>query len=436
MILSSSTIFTRNRLLSALVATTLVACGGGGSADDAGQGSSSSSSSTSSTSSSSSSSSSSSASSVDGLTIEPDFQLHALAQFPVGVAVSAASESFSIFSATDAEARQTVIVEHFDQLTAGNIMKMSYLHPQEDTYAFDDADQLVNFAASNGMTVHGHALVWHSCYQVPTWIAENENGQCVARYTGDWETMLRSHVTSIVSHFAADDVVASWDVVNEAVDTAEVNGETVGIWRDSVFNQQLPPSQEGDIPQYIRIAFSAAREADPDVDLYYNDYDNTANEARLNKTLQIADALNAEGLIDGVGFQMHIYMAWPTLDHLANAFQQVVDRGLKVKLTELDIPIHDPYTGRNPVDTFTAELAEEQRMRYCQVVTTYLNTVPAEQRGGVTVWGLTDDESWLIQQLYDGEYEVWPLLFNSELQAKPALQGVADAFSSTPCITE
>lgn len=357
--------------------------------------------------------------------METDIQLYTLADFPVGVAVSAANEPFSIFNDTDGGDRRDVIVRHFSEMTAGNIMKMSYLHPQEETYTFDDADQLVNFAKSNGMKIHGHALVWHPDYQVPDFM----NG-----YQGDWEAMLTEHVQTIVNHF--DDTVVSWDVVNEAVDQSQANG-----WRRSLFYNAFPEPAEGEIPEYIRVAFQAARDANAEIDLYYNDYDNTANPVRLEKTLEIAEALNADGIIDGVGFQMHIYMDYPSLDQFENAFQQVVDMGLKVKITELDIPVVNPYGGTPPaLPDYDETLAGEQKLRFCQVAEVYLETVPPAQRGGITVWGLADNESWLMNQFRNAtgaDYEdVWPLLFNADLSTKPALLGVAEALAGETCTTD
>ncbi|UTF61847.1 endo-1,4-beta-xylanase [Gilvimarinus sp. DA14] len=422
-----------------VLAAALTACGGGSgggtttppaSSSSSSSVESSSSSSSSSVESSSSSSSTSSSVSSDGpIAIEPDFDLYAItpSDFPVGVAVSAANENYSIFNHSDAAERQSVISRHFSQLTAGNIMKMSYLHPQEDTFTFGDADQLVGFAATNGMTVHGHALVWHSGYQVPDFMNN---------YDGDFAAMLSDHVTGVVEHFETEfpGVVTSWDVVNEAVDQGAGDG-----FRRSVFYNELPPASEGEIPEYLKVAFQAARDAAPDVDLYYNDYDNTANETRLNKTLQIAEALNEEGTIDGVGFQMHVYMTYPSLSHFENAFQQVVDLGLKVKITELDVAVVNPYGGGGApaLPEYDEQLADEQKQRFCEITQVYLDTVPANLRGGFTVWGLTDDESWLMNQFanaaganYD---DVWPLLFNANLSAKPALQGVADAFTGQGC---
>jgi len=440
--------------ISALMAAMLTACGGssGGSIAPSSSSSSeesssssesasseeSSSSSSSSSSEESSSSSSSSSSSEDGssafFSIEPDFQLYTLAEFPVGVAVSAGNEPYSIFSHGDAVQRQDLVTEHFNELTAGNIMKMSYLQPSEGNFSFTDgggdANEMVGFAAINGMTVHGHSLVWHSDYQVPNFMRD---------YDGDFAEMLATHVTEIVNYFEEEypGTVISWDVVNEAI--TDNPGQDENGWRRSLFYNELPPASESDIPEYIRQSFQAARDTGADIDLYYNDYDNTANSFRLNKTLEIADALAEDGLIDGVGFQMHVYMDYPSLSDFENAFEEVVERGLKVKITELDVAVVNPYgAGEPPAQPdYDEELAGAQKQRFCDIARVYLETVPAEFRGGFTVWGLTDDESWLMNQFSNAagaDYDdVWPLLFNGDLSAKPALQGVADAFQGNAC---
>ncbi len=422
-------------LTTTLMALGLTACGGGNSGPPLEfpdrSSSASSSSSSSSESSSESSSSSSTSSESEFFTVAADYNLYAEApsDFPVGVAVSAADENYSIFNHGDAQDRQDVITTHFNQLTAGNIMKMSYLHPNEDNFTFEDADQLVNFAASNGMTVHGHALLWHPDYQVPNFMRNYGEG---------WQEMLTAHVEGILDHFDPE-VVVSWDVVNEAI-SFDGDGDGNG-WRETVFYDYAPPTEDDEVPEYIDVMYQAARAAQPDVDLYYNDYDNTANADRLAKTLEIAEHLDGQGLIDGVGFQMHVYMTYPSLNDFENAFQEVVDMGLKVKVTELDVAVVNPYGGGAP-DTLTydAELAGEQKQRFCEITKVYLDTVPENQRGGFTVWGLTDDESWLMNQFANAagaEYDdVWPLLFNADLSAKPALQGVTDAFRGDACNNE
>src|SRR5690606_439920 len=129
----------------------LTACGGSGGSDGSSGNQTSSKAASSSVASSPASSSSSSASADDG----PIASLHTLVDFPVGVSVSAGPESQSLLANTANGAAQRNVVEtHFSQLTAGNIMKMSYLHPEEDRYHFDDADALIEYAKGKGLSTH------------------------------------------------------------------------------------------------------------------------------------------------------------------------------------------------------------------------------------------------------------------------------------------
>lgn len=392
----------------------LAACGGGsgGSSSPVPMPGSSSVSSSSSVESSVASSSSSSSSSA------PDISLKALADFPVGVAVSAGTETYSILrDNANATAQRTIIEQHFDQITAGNIMKMSYLHPGIDTFAFTQADELLNYATDNDIDMHAHALVWHSDYQVPGWMKT---------FVGDkaaWSAMMKNHVEGVAAHYSGR--VASWDVVNEAF-------EDNGSYRNSIFFQKMGKD-------YIEEAFTNARAADQNADLYYNDYNISPGGAKLNAVLAMVDDFQERNIpIDGIGFQMHVYMAWPSAATIKSSFKAVVDRGLKVKITELDIPFNNPYDGsynypNNYIAVLTPALAQTQKVRYCEIVKAYMEVVPAEQRGGITVWGVWDGDTWLNQALFNNNHKDWPLLFDLDFQPKPALEGFANALTGKAC---
>jgi len=351
--------------------------------------------------------------------------LHALVEFPIGIAVSGPGEHDNLLRDNAAgEAERVVVEQHFNQLTAGNIMKMNYLHREWGEYDYSNADQLVDYADDNDMTMHGHALVWHSCYQVPDW---------VKNFNDDPSTFLRqlaTHTETIAAHYAGR--VESWDVVNEAFQdngnhrvgaaSCENNGEV------SLFYHHAG----GD--DYLETAFVAARAGDPDADLYYNDFNLSDDSNKLAAVLEMAKDFQARSVpINGIGFQMHIHMDWPSTDAIRSSFQKVVDLGLKVKITELDIPYHNPHGGGDPkYPGYTVEFAEAQKKRYCEVVKTYMDTVPEEKRGGLTIWGLTDGSSWLNSTFFNGN-QSWPLLFSDDLQPKPAMMGVADALRGKPC---
>jgi len=313
----------------------------------------------------------------------------------------------------DMPEKQITVINEFNQITPGNIMKMSYLHPQENSYTFNNADLLVDWAVANGIGVHGHTFIWHSDYQVPGWMQG---------YSGDFQAMLDEHVTTIAEHYAGR--VQSWDVVNEVID------ENNNCWRNSLFYQRLGAD-------FVANAFRAARAGDPNADLYYNDYDSEGgNTTKFQCLLDLVDNLVADGApIDGVGFQMHVQIDWPSTSTIASAFQEIVDRGLKVKVTELDVPLNNPWasTPFPQYTSFTDEAAAVQKARYKSIMQTYLDVVPPELRGGFTIWGIWDGESWLFD--LDGRQGVedWPLLFtgpsNGPFEPKPAYYGLIEALT-------
>ena len=118
--------------------------------------------------------------------------------------------------------------------------------------------------------------------------------------------------------------------------------------------------------------------------------------------------------------------------------KKVVDKGLKVKITELDVAVNNPYSGGwpgNKITSFTNTVALAQKKRYCEIVKAYMDTVPAAQRGGISVWGTTDANTWITTApaAYNGEAIAWPLLFDNNYNDKPALRGFADGLEGTAC---
>ena len=333
--------------------------------------------------------------------------------FNIGVAVPAGGFGNSIIDRPEVK---TIVEQHFNQLSAENIMKQTYLQPEQGEFFYDDADELVKYAKDHSLTVHGHVFVWHS--QIADWMQE---------FVGDkdaWIAMMEDHVTQVATHFeeAGDnDTVTSWDVVNEAFmengkyrgAKTTTDGADVSVWFENIGAEFIPR------------AFSAARAADPDADLYYNDYNLIWNGDKLDAVIDMVNNIQADGVpIDGIGFQSHISVNSPNIATIQAHLQKVVDirPKIKVKITELDVRMNNEDGA--PLTYLTSERADEQKQYYYDIVKTYLETVPVDQRGGITVWGVIDGDSWL--QNWPEPTTEWPLLFFNDYTAKPALQGFAD----------
>ncbi|GEA49891.1 beta-xylanase [Vibrio inusitatus NBRC 102082] len=325
----------------------------------------------------------------------------------LGVALPAGQASNSIFKRPDLE---TVTVQHFNQITAENIMKPSYMQPEQDVYEFDDTDRFVAFAEQNGMSVHGHMLVWHKRIAD---FKQNCSGsiQC-SQYMTD-------HIATVVGHY--EDRIVSWDVVNEAFTDDYGSGSDYRNYDNPAHGVEGSVWYREIGKDYIPIAFLAANAADPNALLYYNDYQLERDNDKLRITLEMINELQVEDVpIHGIGFQMHITHDVPSSSQLRSALQQAVDTGLLVKITEMDVRMNE----YGNVSCYNTTVAQAQQKRYQEVVTTYLEIVPEGQRGGISFWGVTDEDSW-IPDFY--EVPDWPLLFDESLNQKHALVGVANA---------
>ncbi|GGY64934.1 beta-xylanase [Cellvibrio zantedeschiae] len=320
-----------------------------------------------------------------------------LAKFPIGMEVSAANQERSIFNYPS---QLPTIEKHFNSLVAGVIMKMSFLHPNENEFFYTDADKLNAYAIDHNMLLHGHTLIWHWDSQIPPWMK---------KYTGDWSAMLNNHVTQICTHFAGK--VSSWDVVNEALDESDPSG-----FRQSIFYQRIGK-------KYIENAFVAARKADPNAVLYYNEYNIESSDTKLNLLLTMLDDFKSRNIpVDGVGFQMHLDLFNPSIDQIKRSFKAVADRGYKIRISELDMPVN-----YNSTLVLSDAVAQQQKERYKSIVKAYLDSVPESQRTGITFWGLVDGESWY--NFIGLPAKEWPLLFNDDYSPKPAFYGVAEALA-------
>jgi endo-1,4-beta-xylanase len=352
--------------------------------------------------------------------------LRELASFPIGAAVTNnEGPSFNILTNTS---EQALVEKHFGEMTSGNIMKMSYLQPSQGNFTFTNADAFVDYAKSNDINIHGHALLWHSEYQVPPFMKDWSGS------AADFIAAIEDHVTEIVTHYKAKGNVVSWDVVNEALNDATPSDfRTTGPTGSTFY------VKSGNSSVYIEKAFQAARAADPEVTLYYNDYNIDQNNAKTTKLVEMLTDFQTRSIpIDGVGFQMHVFMDYPIIADISAAMKKVVDKGLKVKITELDVAVNNPYSGGWPgskIASFTETVALAQKKRYCEIVKAYLDTVPAAQRGGISVWGTTDANTWLTTATaaYNGEAIAWPLLFDGNYNDKPALRGFADGLEGVAC---
>jgi endo-1,4-beta-xylanase len=331
--------------------------------------------------------------------------LRDVAPFPVGTAVGP----------QDVTGRPAeLLVRHFDQVTPENAMKPVVVQPAEGVFDFGPMDQVLDAAVAAGLTVHGHTLVWYR--STPDWFFLHEDGTPLTDDPADRALLLdrlETHARAIADHLAERygdaDPVTSWDVVNEALDPDQDDG-----LRRSRWYQVLGPG-------YVAQAFTIAREVfGPDVTLYLNDYDTDAPDRRRALVALVQDLQAAGAPVDAVGHQMHLRLG-SSVDRVDQTLDAVAALGVRQAVTELDVAV----TGRDEqLDALPADRLDEQGEVVEALVRTF--AAHAESLEFVSVWGLYDTRSWLRTWPRDRPFEA-PLLFDDDLQAKPAFWGFVRA---------
>jgi endo-1,4-beta-xylanase len=230
---------------------------------------------------------------------------------------------------------------------------------------------------------------------------------------------MKKYITTTMTHYTGK--IAAWDIVNEAfLDNGQIRTNTnYTIPAANVSNQFLYGQYIGskyDANNYILHAFTYAKAADPVPLRFINDYNLEYSTAKTDSMKALVTFVNKNGqLIDGIGTQLHITLS-TSLTGIDYAFKTLASTGLKIRISELDVALNTSKSGTYTPD---ATALSNQSAMYKYVIQSYIKNVPAAQRYGVTVWGVSDTDSWLNTTTTPDA----PLLFDTKYAKKPAYSG-------------
>lgn len=295
----------------------------------------------------------------------------------------------------------STIWTQFDVLTAENAMKPDATQPTEGNFTFTNAKEVLEFAQMKDMKVHGHVLCWHQ--QTPSYQGNGKTREEALQ-------QLHDHIYNVVTELSDNDQIMSWDVVNEAIDDgAELGAD--GDYKKCLRSNQWTSSIGYD---YIEYAFMYAEEAinevNPDIKLYYNDY-NLDQNGKAKIVVAMVKELQSKGIrIDGVGMQGH-YNTDTSVSSVANSIDMFRDLGVSVSVSELDVCVYGANNG-----TITEAQEIQQAQKYAQLFQVYKENSDIIER--VTFWGHCDASSW--------RSEYAPCIYDKSGKAKEAFYAVAD----------
>lgn len=310
-----------------------------------------------------------------------------------------------------------LVKEQFNAIVAENCMKSEVIHPEENRYDFTLPDRFVEFGEQEGLWITGHTLIWHS--QLSPWFCVDSTGKQVSKEV--LEQRMKDHIYTVVGRYKGR--IKGWDVVNEAI-------LDDGSYRKSPFYEILGE-------EFIPLAFQFAHEADPEAELYYNDY-SMAHPAKREAVVKLVQQLKERGLrIDAVGLQGHMTMDFPKVREFEKTIEAIAATGVKVMITEFDLtalPAPDPHVGANVAASFeykkemnpypeglpdTVSYAWNKRMgEFLELFIKHRDKISR-----VTAWGVCDGDSWRNDWPIRGRTD-YALFFDRNYQPKSAVKNI------------
>jgi endo-1,4-beta-xylanase len=319
--------------------------------------------------------------------------LKQVAPFPVGAAAMTGQFDDPAFTA--------LLLQNVSQLTPEWEMKMEAILKPDGGFDYGRADAIADFAARHGLRLHAHTLIWYA-QEPDAFLRVDGAGKPFA-------DAYRNYILAVAGRYRGR--VAGWDVVNEAV-LDDGSGYRDCLWRKNLGMD------------YVRLAFLAAREAEPAAPLFLNDYNLETTPAKRAAFLRLAEDLLKRGApLGGLGTQTHVEASTQP-GAIRAAIRDLASLGLPIHVSELDVSTRG---GRLDLTPQAERLARQARV--VGEAAEAFAALPARQRYAFTLWSLRDKDSWLRRPPNAGDGSDRPALFDDQGRPKPAARAFTDAMA-------
>ena len=257
-------------------------------------------------------------------------------------------------TATTEQWMKAAMYKYFNYGACGNSFKWSGIQPQHTEPDYTNFEHAVQWTQSVDWELRAHTLLWggNDDHSMPAWVRELPTPEAIT-------DTCKMRVIREMTRYRG--IIKEYDVINEPLTGhADWLRNTVG---DSI----------------IWNCFKWAHSADPDAELYINDYNVEYNWGQAEEYRDlILQVKENGGPVTGVGVQAHFWdCCRPGIDELVSNLNIVAEAGLPIRLTEYD---------------WGTDLNENQQAADFIKVLTIAFSHPSVN--GMICWGLHDRGAW------------------------------------------
>lgn len=257
--------------------------------------------------------------------------------------------------ASEEQWAKATMYKYFNYGVTGNSFKWSGIQPQPTAPNYTNFENAVTWTQKVGWELRAHTLLWGGYeysgdHEMPRWVKDLPTPQAIT------DTCRRRIIREVTRY---KEIVKEYDVMNEPL------------------HAQYLSSVVGDSINWN--CFKWARSADPNAQLFINDYNVEYNWGDATKYRDlILKIKQMGGPVTGVGMQAHYWDGFRVnVDELVKNVNIVAEAGLPIRFTEYD------YAG----NITQAQQAED----FIKVLTVAFSHPSIT---GMICWGLSDKGAW------------------------------------------
>lgn len=214
---------------------------------------------------------------------------------------------------------QPNLEKYWNQVVPGNYGKWGSVESKRDVMNWTNLDNAYNLAQTQGFPFRYHVLIWGN--QQPSWMNTLSSSE--------QRNEIEEWFSAVATRYPDIDYL---EVVNEPLNAppdgnngranyiAALGGTGLSGW------------------EWVLESFRLARQYFPGTQLVLNEYNVIRNNSNTANYLALIGLLQAEGLIDVIGFQAHAFTTKPaSTGAMTTSINRFAATGLPVMVTEMDI---------------------------------------------------------------------------------------------------
>ncbi|CAH2038420.1 unnamed protein product [Thlaspi arvense] len=221
--------------------------------------------------------------------------------FPLGSCISRSN--------IDNEDFVDFFLNNFKWAVFGNELKWYWTEPEQGSFNYRDADEMLGFCERHGIETRGHCIFWEVESAIQPWVQQLSGTEL--------EAAVESRVTDLLTRYNGK--FRHYDVNNEML-------------HGSFYKDRLGFDSRAKM-------FKTAHELDPSTTLFLNEYhieDGFDSRSSPEKYIKLVHKLQKKGApVGGIGIQGHITS--PVGHIVRSALDKLSTLGLPIWFTELDV---------------------------------------------------------------------------------------------------